>query len=419
MTASFFLVDGNSFYCSCERAFDPRLRDRPVVVLSNNDGCVVSRTPEAKALGIAMGEPWHLARRRPELAQVRWFSSNYALYADMSRRMFEVMGEFAPDVEPYSIDEMFLGVDAAPRNREAVAHTVRDDVLRIAKIPTCVGIGPTKTIAKLANRHAKNSPRLGGVCDLSAPEARRDLFARWPAGEVWGIGPRSAAKLAALGVATVADFLCLPGHAVRRELSVTGARIQEELRGVPCLPLSPSPPPRKGLAVTRTFGVPAQDADEATQAIAAFACRAAERLRKLGLAAGHMTVFLSTGEFRAGPRHSAQAAARIEPTCDSLAMAAEAVRLARGVHRDGFAYAKGGVMLGDLRPSRDARSLLPSRDPQKSADLMRALDAISARHGSGAVRPASSGFGDRWRPRRGNFGGSYTTDPGQLMVARA
>lgn len=417
--SSFFLVDGNSFYCSCERAFDPRLRDKPVAVLSNNDGCVISRTAEAKALGIAMGEPWHLARQRRELAGVRWFSSNYALYADMSRRMFEVMSSFTPDVEPYSIDEMFLGFDEAPQKRPDIARAVRDSVLRIAKIPTCVGIGPTKTIAKLANRHAKNTPDLGGICDLSEPSARLSLFDRWPVADVWGIGPRTAGKLARHGVSTVSEFLGMPRALVRRELSVVGARIQEELRGNSCMPLSLSPPTRKGLAVTRSFGSALSDLEAVEQAVASFACKAAERLRRLGLVAEHVGVFLRTSDFRAAPQHFGQASSRIERTSDSLALAGTAVRLARQVWRPGFDYAKGGVMLGDLAQAEEMADLLPSRDPVKSANLMRALDTLAANHGRDIVRPASCGTKNRWLPRQGHLSRRYTTDTGGLMTALA
>lgn len=418
MTAAFFLVDGNSFYCSCERAFDPKLRGKPVVVLSNNDGCVISRTAEAKALGVAMGEPWHLARRRPELAAVRWFSSNYPLYADMSRRMFEVMASFSPDIEPYSIDEMFLSMEGEAGELLETAKSVHEEVLRVAKIPTCVGIGPTKTIAKLANKHAKNSPDLRGVCDLGSPEARTELFRTWPVSEVWGIGPRSSAKLAAHGVRTVAEFLDMPSALVRREMSVVGARTQDELRGVPCLPLSLSPPTRKNVAATRTFGTPIEG--RATEeAVAAFACRAAERLRKLGLAARHISVFLRTGEFREGPRHSCLASAAIEPTADSLFLSAVAARLARENLREGIAYAKGGVMLGDLSPAGETADLLPSRDPVRSSRLMQAIDAVSARHGRNALRPAACGTTDRWAPRQGNLGNRFTTDIRELLKAKA
>ena len=239
MPRTFGLIDGNSFYCSCERAFSPRLRGRAVVVLSNNDGCAVARTSEAKAAGIKMGDPWHLARRRPEVraAQIVWLSSNYSLYGDMSRRMYEVLAARVPRVEPYSIDEMFLDLDT-PRDAADLARELRDAVRRIAKIPTCVGIGPTKTIAKTANAVAKADPALDGVCDLRDEQDRARLYERTGVDEVWGIGGRTADKLGSLGITTIARFVAMPPREVRTLLTVVGARVQMELQGVSCLALS-------------------------------------------------------------------------------------------------------------------------------------------------------------------------------------
>ncbi len=192
MPATFGLIDGNAFYCSCEAAFSPRLRGRAVVVLSNNDGCAIARNGPAKAAGAKMGDPFHLARNRPEVraARVEWFSSNYALYGDMSRRMYQVLAERVPRVEPYSIDEMFLDMDV-PGDALALAGELRAAVLRVAKMPTCIGLGPTKTIAKLANALAKDDPGLGGVCDLRDEAARMRRYERLPVSEVWGIGGRT------------------------------------------------------------------------------------------------------------------------------------------------------------------------------------------------------------------------------------
>ena len=414
------LVDGNSFYCSCERAFDPRLRDVPVVVLSNNDGCVIARTAEAKALGIGMGDPWHLIRKKPEYRHVRWFSSNYALYADMSRRMYEVLCSFSPEVEPYSIDEMFVSLDGVQGDRTVLGSIIRASVLRLAKIPTCVGIGPTKTIAKLANKHAKNTPSLAGVCDMTDPEARRELFARWPVTEIWGVGAASGAKLARHGVATAADFVEMAPALVRKEMSVTGVRMQEELRGNSCLPLSMMSPTRKGVAVTRSFGSPARDWEAVSTAVAAFASRAGEKLREGGLVAGHLSVFLRTSDFGAGRKYANQASLRIEHTSDSLALAAAATRAAGGLWREGYDYAKAGVMLGDIMRAADRPAdLFPSRDPAKSSKLMQAVDAVNAKHGRGAVRPALTGKAATWMPRQGRLSSRYTTEIEGLMVAKA
>ena len=226
----FALIDGNSFYCSCERAFDPTLRGKPVVVLSNNDGCVIARTQEAKDLGVKMGDPWHLVAKKPELKPVIVKSSNYVLYGDMSRRMYAVLVDLVPDVDPYSIDEMFLDLRGLPGDLAARAAEIRTAVRRIAKIPTCVGIGPTKTLAKLANKVAKGDRNGPGVTDLSRPETRAKLFPGLDLSDVWGIGRASMEKLAAQGVRSVADFVALPQDAVRKTLTVTGQRTHAELR---------------------------------------------------------------------------------------------------------------------------------------------------------------------------------------------
>lgn len=406
----FALIDGNSFYCSCERAFDAKLRGKPVVVLSNNDGCAIARTAEAKALGIGMGEPYHLARRRPGLEAVIWKSSNYALYGDMSRRMFEVLAARAPHVEPYSIDEMFLdfrGIAAASQ----VATDLRMAVLKEAKIPTCVGIGPTKTIAKLANRVAKDEQGASGVCDLRDMEVRRVVYATLPVEKVWGIGPAATAKLAALGVSTIGEFLALSDDVLRQNLTVTGLRTAWELRGRPCLSLATAVNARKSLAVTRSFGRAVEDWEEMEQAVSAYATRAGERLRRHGLVAGAMQVFLHTNRFSAIDRqYGNQASFTIEPTADGFALMAAAVAAARRLWRDGYRYAKAGVILLELRHEwQHDPDLFPSRDPQRSKVLMATMDGLNRRFGRMTISPGSVRAQPVWGMRRGNVSPCYTT----------
>jgi DNA polymerase V len=230
------LCDANNFYASCERAFDPALKGIPIIVLSNNDGCCIARSQEAKDLGIKMGDPWFRISGWAKEKGVRAFSSNYALYGDMSRRLFEVLQRFSPRVEPYSIDEMFL--DLAGMGDQLVDHcqAARAAVRREAKIPTCIGVADTKTKAKLANFLAKKRPEFGGVCDLRDPAECARLYPTISIAEVWGIGPASAKKLAALGTATVADLIDIDMQRPRDVLTVTGARVVMELRGTSCLP---------------------------------------------------------------------------------------------------------------------------------------------------------------------------------------
>jgi len=421
MPSTFGLIDGNSFYCSCERAFAPALRGRALVVLSNNDGCAIARTAEAKAAGIKMGDPWHLVKDRPAVrsARVEWFSSNYALYDDMSRRMYQVLAARVPRVEPYSIDEMFLDLDV-PGDVAALARELRNAVRQVAKIPTCVGVGPTKTIAKLANRTAKEDPQLEGVCDLRDEAARQRLYERTPVGEVWGIGGKTAEKLVAAGVDTIARFIDMPARKARDMLTVVGARVQSELRGVSCLPLSMVAPTRKGIAVTRTFGKPVTAWAEVREACAHHATRAAEKLRAEGLVAGRLSVFLHTNPYSGDPWRSVQRGGRIEATADTGALVGEALRMLTALWAPGFRYFKLGVMLDDLTDAATApASMFPTRDPARSARLMAALDGLNGRYGRGTLRPLSTGIHRPWATRQQKLTPRYTTQASEIMEAQA
>lgn len=413
------LVDGNSFYCSCERAFDPSLRGKPIVVLSNNDGCIIARTQEAKDLGLKMGEPWHIASKRSGLGSVIWMSSNYALYGDMSRRMYEVLSANAPAVEPYSIDEMFLDLTGVP-DPAGLAHRIRDRVRRIAKIPTCVGIGPTKTIAKLANKAAKSYRTGSGVCDLSTADARALAYPDIDLSDVWGLGPASVTKLARRGVTNVADFVALPQDEVRELLTVVGARTHAELLGINCVPFSQLPPQRKSLAVTRSFGRAVTDKRELEQAIASYATRAAEKLRRHGLVATAMQVFIRTNEFNKDPKYFNQASFDIEPTSDTVALIRDALRAGRRMWRPGYRYAKAGVVLLDLaRPAEKPRDLFPTADGERRGRLMAALDSVNLRYGSRTLRPACAGLSQGWSMKRQKLSPRFTTVFGEMMKVAA
>lgn len=333
--------------------------------------------------------------------------------------MYEVLAARVPRVEPYSIDEMFIDMDT-PKDAADLARELRDAVRRIAKIPTCVGIGPTKTIAKTANAVAKADPALDGVCDLRDEQDRARLYERTGVDEVWGIGGRTADKLRSLGVTTVARFVAMPPREVRSLLTVVGARVQAELQGVSCLALSEAPPTRKGLAVTRCFGRPVTRWAEMREACAHHASRVGEKLRAGGLVAGRMAVFLHTDPHGGGPWYSAQRAGRIEPTSDGNALIAEAVRMLAPLWRTGHRYMKVGVMLDDLRDeATQPRSLFPTRDPVQSAALMRAMDSVNARYGRGTLRSLSTGIARPWGTRATMLTPRYTTHPGEMMQAWA
>ncbi len=395
MTRSFALIDGNSFYCSCERVFDPKLRRRPVIVLSNNDGCAVARTAEAKALGIRMGAPMFTIRDLCRREGVVVFSSNYTLYGDMSRRMNTVYERFASDIEVYSIDESFLDMTpVAPEQREEMGRDLRSTVSAWTGVPTCVGIGPTKTLAKLANKIAKSTPQLRGVCDLTSDVARREWLPLVDLEDVWGIGRASQAKLAAFGCRTAADVAALDPKLARKTLTVVGERIIHELRGTPCIDLETIAPTRKGCAVTRSFAGRVESLDMMQEAIAAHATRLGEKLRHHGLATDHVTVFFHTSPHDRGPARSVSTTVDFpEASNDTLVLVRAAKWGARRIWKSGYRYAKAGLMTVDIVPlEASQRALIGALDREKSGRLMEALDACNRKLGRGVVFPAAAGI---------------------------
>ena len=420
--AAFALVDGNNFYVSCERAFNPGLEGRPVVVLSNNDGCAVARSNEAKALGIGMGQPWYQCRELARAHGIVALSSNYTLYADMSQRMMAILGGFAPRIEVYSIDEAFLDVSALPGDLTAQGQRMRAQVRQWIGIPTCVGIGPTKTLAKLANHIAKMRPAWAGVCDLTAQacgemDALMDSIA---VGEVWGIGARLAGHLQAQGITTVRALRDLDPGLARRRHSVVLERTVLELRGMSCLPLEPTAAPKQNIICSRSFGQPVTTLDELRQAIVTYASRAAEKLRRQQGAAQAIEVFIQSSRFKSPFYGPCVRIGLANPSDDSRVLVKAALQGLERIYRPGWAYVKAGVELQAIQP-RDSgwtADLLAAPDP-RSAPLMRALDAINARMGAGTLRLAGAGRDPAWAMNRGRLSPAYTTRLGELPQACA
>lgn len=425
MDRAYALSDGNSFYCSCERVFDPKLARVPVIVLSNNDGCAIARTAEAKAVGIKMGDPWFKIRQLCRDQGVRVYSSNYALYGDISARVNEVYRRFSPRIEVYSIDESFLDLsDIRPAERIELARDMRGTVHRWTGVPTCVGVGSTKTLAKLANHIAKTHPSLGGVCDLTDPQAYDHWVVRIPPGEIWGVGASTLRKLEALGCDSVADVRDLDPRAARKLLSVVGERLVYELRGIPCLDLETVAPTRKGCAVARSFSDRVEDLATMEQALAAHAARLGEKLRREGLATDHLTVFFHTSEHdRDRPQRSTSTVVTLpEASSDTLVLAKAATFGVRKAWRDGYRYSKAGIVTTDLVPLETSqRALIGGLDRETSGRLMEALDACNRRFGRGAVVPASAGWTkDRtWSTKFEMRSPRYTTRVDELPVVMA
>ena len=428
----FALVDGNNFYVSCERVFQPRLEGRPVIVLSNNDGCAVARSDEAKALGIKMGQPMYQISELFPGETVTALSANFVFYGDMSSRMMEIARGLGVDQEIYSIDESFISLDGVPGNLTRRGHVIRQRILQWIGIPCGIGIGPTKTLAKLANYIAKTSirkpgsypPELGAVCNLAElPASDVDaIFAATPIREVWGIGRRIGAQLEEAGVKTVLDAARMPPSVARTRWSVILERTIRELQGQSCIDLQVAPPAKKEIACTRSFGNKITDLPDLIQAVTEFACRAGEKLRQQDGKAGQILVFIHTSPFGPGPQYSKSATIpMVRPTADSRLLTQAAVHGLRAIYRPGYLYAKAGVILLDLIESGVDQGELNfgSNDPRR-IQLMATLDAINDKLGKGVVRLGSAGTQTEirtWEMRQERKTPQYTTSWSDIPVA--
>jgi DNA polymerase V len=422
MSSPVALIDCNNYYVSCERAFDSSLVGVPVIVLSNNDGCAVARSAEAKALGIKMGDPAHLIKDKIKAHGIRVLSSNYTLYGDMQRRVVAAVEGFAKDFEIYSIDETFLDL-AGFEGRDLVAHAnaMRDQVLRWTTIPTCVGIGPTKTIAKLGNAAAKKNPLFEGVADLRDEAVRRWVLDRFPVRDVWGVGSATARKLATLEIHSAGMLRDMPMKQARAVGTVVLERLVAELRGVPSCAVEAIEPQRKGMAVTRSFGSPVTTFDGLMSALAQHSMRAAEKLRNHGLVAARLTIFFHTNSFKPDrPQYTASRTLPLHPmTNDGLELVAAARRGAQHAWRNGYSYTKAGVMLDDLvRADLRPRTLFEG-DTDKRGRLMEALDEINGRFGRFTAVPAAQGFKREWKMRAEMKSPAYTTRIDQVPSVKA
>lgn len=428
------LVDGNNFYVSCERAFRPALKNRPVVVLSNNDGCAIARSNEAKALGIRMGQPWFECRYLAEEAGVVALSANFVLYGDMSDRMMSVAAGLGPHQEIYSIDESFIDLTGVRGDLTIRAQRVRERVLQWTGIPTGIGIGATKTLAKLANHIAKSADRKPGsypadlarVCNLATLPAS-DLDAVLQAtdvGEVWGVGRRISAQLNEGGITTVLDLIRLDPATVRRRWSVVLERTVRELQGQQCISLEDQPPPKKEIAYTRSFGGAVTELADLVAAVTRFATGAAVKLRDQGSKAGQLQVFAHTSPFRPGPKYSRSLLIPLRrPTADTVALVHAAVMGIEAIYRPGYNFAKAGVMLLDLQDGGVEQGEL-ELEPEAAArrHLMSTLDRVNNRYGRGTLLLASAGLkGPRrdWEMTQNLLTPRYTTSWLDLPVARA
>ncbi len=413
---SIALIDVNNFYVSCERVFNPKLIGKPVVVLSNNDGCAVARSNEVKALGIGMGAPWFkfkdLARKHKIIA----LSSNYALYADMSNRVMSILREFSPDQEIYSIDESFLDLTSFKHiDLIQYGQAMRQRILKWTGLPVCVGIGSTKTLAKLANHCAKKRPVFNGVCNFNAmtEAALNDLLSQIEVGEIWGVGRKLAPKLAELGLCTVLDLKHADPETMRSRFSVVMEKTIRELNGTVCIEMEEITPPRKQILSSRSFGVPVYDLASLSQSISLYMSRAAEKLRRQESYAGSLYVYIRTSPFKPDePFYSNGMTIPLPtPTDDTRKLVSIALWVLRRLYKPGYNYQKAGVMLGDIVPRAGVQTDLfaTMHTPAKSERLMAAIDTINRKMGKESVKLASEGFKRPWKMKQENKSPSYTT----------
>jgi len=420
MSPVFAIVDCNNFYVSCERVFNPKLAEKPVVVLSNNDGCVVARSNEAKALGIKMGVPVFKISNLIKTHGVHVFSSNYALYGDMSQRVMATLSEFTPDIEIYSIDEAFLDLSRFKRyDLVDYGHKIRSTIKQWSGIPVSIGIAETKTLAKIANRIAKKSIKAGGVLNLTASPYQNKALEITDVGDVWGIGRSYYRFLKGYGIHNALQLRDADDTFIKKRMGIVGVRLLQELRGVSCYALEHCPPPKKGITVSRTFKNSIATLDELKEAVAAYVSLGSEKLRREHSAAGVLMVFLMTNRFKKENYYINVETLRLPvATSDTSELIHYAHEGLKAIYREGYLYKKAGVMFKDLVHENQVQAnLFNCRDFERSKKLMGTLDNINKKVGSDILKYAAVGLtsNQRWKTVFERRSPSYTTNWAQLL----
>ncbi|HEY8084432.1 MAG TPA: Y-family DNA polymerase [Methylophilaceae bacterium] len=414
---SIALIDVNNFFVSCERVFNPKLVNKPVVVLSNNDGCAVARSNEAKALGVAMGAPWFKFKDLANKHGIIALSSNFALYADMSNRVMSVLSGFSPQQEVYSIDECFLDMTGfAHRELTEQGRQIRQRIKQWTGLPVCVGFAATKTLAKLANHIAKSNPRFEGVCDLNAMSAqeRDQWLGSLPVGEVWGIGRKLMPRLQAMGILTVLDLKRADSATLNAKFSVVMEKIIRELNGKVCIELEQMAAPKKQIISSRSFGIPVTDLGSLQESVTLYISRAAEKLRRQKSYAGAVQVYIRTSPFNEREAHYANSMTipLTTATDDTRQLVKAALRGLQRIYKPGYRYQKAGVMLSEFVSAENVQNDLFSQSTTtstKNSRLMAAMDSINKYMGKRSLVIASQGFSKPWSMKQENKSPNYTT----------
>jgi DNA polymerase V len=425
MKKVFALVDCNNFYASCERLFRPELIGKPVIVLSNNDGCVVARSNEAKALGIPMGEPLFKVKDLVARHKVQVFSSNYALYGDLSHRVMDVLRQMEPDVEVYSIDEAFISLPVTKIwDRVKYAGELRERIRKHVGIPVSIGIATTKTLAKIANRVAKKEAQFNGVFDLAGNNQIDQVLEKIEVGDVWGIGRRSTEKLNRRCIYTALDLKRADETWIRKSLTVVGARTVMELNDVSCISLENAPPSPKSIITSRSFGHPVTDIDNLRGAVIAYVSIAGEKLRKQGVEADTLNLFITTGPFDEQAYYSNNQTITLhQPTSSTPVLINAALRCLKSLYKPGYRYRKAGVMLAGIVKQgyrqQDLFSLFRSVE-KEDKQLMTALDRINSKWGRSTIQYGMTTAEDKpWAMQQTRKSPAYTTNWQELPVVKA
>ena len=427
LTQLFALVDVNNFYVSCERVFQPKLEGLPMVVLSNNDGCAVARSAEVKALGIKTGTPWFQMEEIAKKHGIQAYSSNYTLYGDMSNRVVQVLRTFTPNLEVYSIDESFLRIETLLKSYSSpgdLGQTIKEKIKVTTGLPVCVGMGESKTLAKLANYLAKKHSQFSGVCDISTMP-KEELY-QWmtetPVGEVWGIGRQIAKRLQAMKIQTDFDLLQASPQLIRQQFGVVMERLCYELRGVSCLQLEEVAPAKQQIVSSRSFGQLVTSLTALTESVATHTARGAEKLRSQHSVTGALTIFIQTNPFKQNePQHHQSISVPLsDPTDNTLTLTTAAIAGLKQIYQSGFRYKKAGVIFSLLADKPTVQqSLFDDIEVKgKSAGLMKALDSINSRFGNAVIRSAATGTTQAWQMRSDKRSPNYTTRWDELPVAR-
>ncbi|MGH1470486.1 MAG: Y-family DNA polymerase [Cellvibrionaceae bacterium] len=415
----FALVDCNSCYASCEQIFRPDLRGKPVVVLSNNDGCIIARSKEAKQLGIPDLQPYFKIKHLLREKNVTVFSANFTLYGDISYRFVETVKRFSPNVEQYSIDEVFVSLSGVNWNLKNYGQIIKRTIWKEIRMPVGIGIGPTKTLAKLASHAAKKIPATEGVCVLDTPEKWQWVQKRVPVIKIWGVGHRLAKRFELMDINTAWDLANASPSQLRRLMNVNIDKTVRELNGVSCIGLEEIPPLKKEIFVTRSFGEKATEEEVLLNHISRYASAAAEKLRKQKSVTSNVHVFVQTSA-HAMPYYANQAVIKLPyPTNDSRVIIRSARRIMSELHRDGFRYAKCGVGLLDVSNRRTEQfDMFIPRQTKKSLVLMKVVDRINEQYGSDTAVFAAEGFKGKWSMRQDHLSPAYTTRWKDLPVIK-